>query len=65
MGIDEVMEVAVSLKGKAVIIINNNGQEIRGRLVDLEDFHMKLEIDPQKRKLVELSLGDIGWISRA
>lgn len=62
MGIDEVLEVALSLQGEKVVIIHSNGQEIRGHLVGIDDFIMNLALDSSRT--IQLSLGEVNWMTR-
>lgn len=63
MGIDESFEAAESLKGHFVDIIRTDGSEITGRLTDVHDLKAVLAVSD--KETMEISLGDVNWISRA
>lgn len=63
MGIDESFEAAESLKGHFVDIIRTDGSEITGRLTDVHDLTAVLAVNDNEK--LEISLGDVNWISRA
>ena len=63
MGIDESFETAESLKGHFVDIIRTDGSEITGRLTDVHDLTAVLAVNDNEK--LEISLGDVNWISRA
>ncbi len=63
MGIDESFEAAQGLKGYFVDIIRSDGTEITGRLTDIEDLKAYVALNDEET--LEVSLGDVSWISRA
>jgi hypothetical protein len=63
MGIDESFETAESLKGHFVDIIRTDGTEITGRLTDVHELTAVIALSDKEE--LQISLGDVNWISRA